>query len=115
MMRFFAGVLAYLIGVSVLISIAVTGLMALQSPVDRTPVAGRAVAASNKEHPVDRVKPVVSAQKKTQSDRKNKAVHTAHKRMPAPPNTVVGRDTAYGYAEEPRRRIDPNLFFVFGR
>ena len=113
-MRFFAGLLAYIVGVAVLLSIAGAGLVALQSPVDRTVVAPKALDASNKERPVHQVKPAVSAQKKTQPDRKGKAVHTAHKRLPAPPPTV-GSDIAYGYAEEPRRRIDPNLFFNFGR
>jgi len=115
LMRFFAGLLAYLVGASVLISIAVAGYLALLSPADRTPAEPVTLAASNKERPVDQVKPVVSVQKKTQSDRKNKVVHTAHKRVHAPPNTVVGGDAAYGYAEETHRRIDPNLFFVFGR
>jgi len=107
--RFFAGLLAYLVGVSVLISIAIVGFMALQSPVDRTPAAPVALAASNKERLVSQTKSVVSAQKKTQPNRKSKMVHTAHKRLPAPPPTVGG-DVAYGYAAEPRRRIDPNMF-----
>lgn len=113
-MRFFAGLLAYLVGIAVLLSIAGAGLMALQSPVNRTVVAPKALDAANKERPVDQVKPAVSAQKKTLPDRKGKAVHTAHKRLPAPPPTI-GSDFAYGYAEEPRRRTDPNPLFIFGR
>lgn len=108
-MRFFAGLLAYRVGVSAFISIAIVGVMALKSPVDRTPAAPKALAASNKERPVDQ-----AAQKKTKSDRKSKVVHTTHKRMHASPNTAVGGD-AYGYAEAPRYRVDPNLFFTFGR
>jgi hypothetical protein len=30
------------------------------------------------------------------------------------PTIAAGHD-AYGYAEAPRRRIDPNLFYIFGR
>ena len=113
-MRFFAGLLAYFVGVSALISIAVVGLMALQSRVDKTPAAPVALAASNNERLVGQAKAALATQKKTQPDRKGKAVHTAHKRLPAPPATV-GSDVTYGFAQEPRRRIDPNLFFFFGR
>jgi hypothetical protein len=35
-MRFFAGLLAYLVGVSAVISIGNVGLMALQPPIERT-------------------------------------------------------------------------------
>ena len=38
-MRGFAGLLAYLVGVSAIISIGIVGLMALQSPIERTPSA----------------------------------------------------------------------------
>ena len=114
-MRFLASLLAYLVGVSMLISIAIVGFMALQSPVDRTPAAPATLAApNNNDRLVGQAKPVESVQKKTQPDRKSKVVHTAHKRLPAPPATV-GSDVAYGFAAEPRRRIDPNLFFFFGR
>jgi|SRR5262245_17355128 len=112
-MRFFAGLLAYLVGISALISIAIVGVMTLKSPVDRTSAAPVALAAPN-ERIVGQGKPVSATQKKTQPDRKGKAVHTAHKRLPAPP-PIIGSDIAYGYAAEPRRRIDPNLFFTFGR
>ena len=54
-MRFFAGLLAYLVGVAVLLSIAGAGLVALQAPVDRTVVAPKALDASNKERPVAQV------------------------------------------------------------
>jgi hypothetical protein len=36
LMRFFAGLLAYLVGVSAVISIGIVGLMALQPPIERT-------------------------------------------------------------------------------
>jgi hypothetical protein len=68
-MRFFAGLLAYFVGVSALVSIAVVGLMALQSGVDRTPAAPVALAASNNERLVGQAKAALATQKKTQPDR----------------------------------------------
>ena len=112
-MRFVASLLAYLVGVSVLISIGIVGFMILQSPNDRTRAAPVAPTAPNIERPVSPTKPEMTAQKKTQFNRKNKIARTAHKQMHPLP-TTDGSD-AYGYAEAPRYRIDPNTFFIFGR
>lgn len=118
-MRFFAALLGYLIGVSAVISIGIVGLMALQ-PATRTPSAP-IVAAAQKERLAKPVKQTIN--KKAQPDQGHKVVQvTGKKARPNPkhnrptheaPTTVVGQN-AYGYAQEPRR-IDPNLFSIFGR
>jgi hypothetical protein len=113
-MRFFAGLLAYVVGVSVLISIGIVGFMAVQSPTDRTRAPPTASTTSNNERVVSPAKSEMTAQKKTPPERKNKVARTVHKRMHSLPATVGGGD-AYGYAEAPRYRIDPNMFFIFGR
>ena len=49
LMRGFAGLLAYLVGVSAIISIGVVGLTALQSPTERTPSTPTVAAASHRD------------------------------------------------------------------
>src|SRR6476469_7532279 len=110
-MRFLFGLLAYVVGVSVVIGIGIVGLMALQSPGQQTPTTSMASTASKSEHLVT---PALPAQKKTPPDKKDKVAHVNHKRIYPVPNTVGGGE-AYGYAEEPRHRIDPNFLFIFGR
>ena len=110
-MRSFAGLLAYLVGVSAIISIGVLGLMALQSA-NRTPSAP-IVAAAQKERLAKPVKQTIVDQKKARPDQKHKMVHVTPKRTHEAPTIDAGRN-AYGYAQEPRR-IDPNLFSLFGR
>jgi hypothetical protein len=45
---------------------------------------------------------------------KNKTVHITSKQTREAPTIGAGHE-AYGYASEaPRRRIDPNLFSIFG-
>jgi hypothetical protein len=112
-MRFFAGLLAYLVGVSVVIGIGIVGLMALQSP-SATPTASMASTASNRERVISPAKPALPAQRQTVPDKKDKTLNVAHKRMHPVPRTV-GENGAYGYAEEARHRVDPNFFFIFGR
>jgi threonine dehydrogenase-like Zn-dependent dehydrogenase len=109
-MRSFAGLLAYLVGVSAVISIGVVGLMALQSA-NRTPSAP-IVAAAQKERLAKPVKQTIVDQKKARFDQKHKMVHVNHK-QPREAATIAAGD-AYGYAQEPRR-INPNLFPLFGR
>jgi hypothetical protein len=125
-MRFLAGLLAYLVGISAVISIGIVGLMALQSPIEPTPSAP-IVAATQKGRPVKPAKQVTVDDKKAQPGQKHKVVQvTGKKARPNPkhnmvqdtktheaPSTVAGHN-AYGYVEEPRR-IDPNLFPFFGR
>jgi hypothetical protein len=111
-MRFFAVLLAYLVGVSAVISIGIVGLMALQSPIERTPSAPT-VAAAQKERLAKPTKQTIVDDKKPQPNQKHKMVQKTHKPTHEAPTTVAGQN-AYGYAEEPRR-IDSNLFSIFGR
>jgi hypothetical protein len=111
-MRGFAGLLAYLVGVSAIISIGIAALMALQSPGAQTPSAPIASAASHNENPATPTKQTIAAQKKARPDHKHKIVHVPRERTHEPPST---NEASYGYAQEPRRRIDPNLFSIFGR
>jgi threonine dehydrogenase-like Zn-dependent dehydrogenase len=109
-MRGFAVLLVYLGGLSAIISIGVVGLMALQSA-NRTPSAP-IVAAAQKERLAKPVKQTIVDQKKARPDQKHKMVHVTPKRTHEAPTIAAG--DAYGYAQEPRR-IDPNLFPLFGR
>jgi hypothetical protein len=111
-MRFFLGLLAYVIGISVVISSAIIGLMTLQLPVERAPSAPTASTASQDEHLARPIKQIAVAQKKVRPDRKKKMMHVSRKPRHEAPTTNAA---SYGYAEEPRRRIDPNLFSIFGR
>ncbi|MGB6351091.1 MAG: hypothetical protein WBG10_13790 [Pseudolabrys sp.] len=110
-MRFLFGLLAYFVGVSIVIGIGIVGLMALQSPAQLTPTTSMGSTASNNER---LTKPTLPAQKKAPPDKKEKTVHASHKPIHPVPGAVEGSE-AYGYAEEPRRRINPNFLFIFGR
>jgi hypothetical protein len=70
-----------------------------------------ASTASNTER---LVKPALRAQKKAPPDKKDKSVYVSHKPINPVSSTVEGGE-AYGYAEEPRHRINPNFLFIFGR
>jgi len=112
-MRFFAGLLAYLVGVLAIVSIGIIGLMALRLPVERTPSTPITAAASHVE-PAKPVKQTLVARKNVRPRQKNKTVHITSKRTREAPTIGAGHE-AYGYASEaPRRRIDPNLFSIFG-
>ena len=129
LMRFFAGLLAYLVGLSAVISIGIAGLMALQAPTEQTSSAPTVAGASHKERLVKPVKQTIVDDKKAQPDQERKMVQVTgkkprlhpkhnmvedtHKPTPEAPTIGAGRN-AYGYAEDPRR-IDPNLFLFFGR
>jgi hypothetical protein len=69
-MRFFAGLLAYLVGASAVISIGIIGLMALQSA-NSTPSAPIA-AAAQKERVARPAKQAFVRTKKAQPDQKHK-------------------------------------------
>jgi hypothetical protein len=112
LVRGFAGLLAYLVGVSAIISIGVAGLMALQSSIDRTPSAPTVAVESHAERLSKPVKQTIVGQKKARPDQKHKMVHVTPKRTHEAPTVAPG--DAYGYAQEPRR-IDSNLFPIFGR
>ena len=109
-MRGFAGLLAYLVGLSAIISIGVLGLMALQSD-NRTP-SPPIVAAAQKERVAKPVKQTIVDQKKARPNQKHQTVHITRKQPREAPTIAAG--DAYGYAQEPRR-IDQNLFPIFGR
>ena len=111
-MRGFAGLLAYLVGISAIISIGVLGLMALQSSVERTVSAPKVAVESPKERLSKPVKQTAVDHKKTAPEQKHKIAHVTHKRTNEAP--TVAADDAYGYAPEPRR-TDPNPFLFFGR
>ena len=109
-MRGFASLLAYFVGVSAIISIGIAGLMALQSPVERTPSAP--TVESHTERPAKPIKQTIVAQKTARPNQKHKIVHVTPKRTHEAPAIAAG--DAYGYAQEPRR-LNSNLFPIFGR
>ena len=111
-MRGFAGLLAYLAGISAIVGIGIVGLMALQSPTGRTSSSAAVAAASHTESLAKPVKRSVDDKKTAHRNQKHKKVHATRKQLEAP-SIDAGRN-AYGYAEEPRR-IDPNRFLFFGR
>lgn len=111
-MRAFISLLAYLVGVSAIISIGVVGLMALQSPTEPKPSAPIVAAESHKERLAKPVKRTVVDHKKASHEQKHKTAHVARKRPHEAPTMVEGE--AYGYAPEPNR-IDSHPFLFFGR
>jgi hypothetical protein len=110
-MRGFVGLLAYLVGISAVISIGIVGLMALQSSIERTPSALIAAAASHNGRLAKPVQQTIVGQEKARPDQKHKMVHVARKGTHEAPTIVAGHKA---YAEEPRR-IDWQLFPIFGR
>lgn len=111
-MRGFAGLLAYLVGVSAIVSVGIAGLMALQSPTEPKPSVPIVAAESHKVRLAKPVKQTIVDQKKASPEQKHKIAHVTHKRPHEAP--TVAADDAYGYAPEPRR-LDLNLFPFFGR
>lgn len=112
LVRGFASLLAYLVGVSAIVSIGVAGLMALQSPIERTPSAAAVAVESHAERLATPVKQTTVAQKKARPDQKHTLVRVTPKRTHEAPTTPAG--DAYGYAQEPRR-LDWSPFPIFGR
>ena len=109
LMRGFAGLLAYLAGVSAIFGIGIVGLMALHSPTGRTPSSPPVAAAEPLAKPAKRP---LDDKKTAHRNQTHKKVHVTRKQHEAP-SIDAGRN-AYGYAEE-LRRIDPNRFLFFGR
>jgi hypothetical protein len=98
---------------SVLVSIGIAGIMALRSPpAVRAPAEPGNSAALNSERSASVPKNIATEQTKPHLARKDKTAHVARKRTPA---VNPSANETYGYAEEPRRRIYPNPFFVFPR
>jgi hypothetical protein len=113
-MRGFAYFLAYIIGVSAVISLFMISLMALESSIQQTPSAPVIAVTSNKQ-PLDTVvKQTNVSHKQERTNQKHKTARVIHKRTRDVPTAAEGHE-AYGYAVEPRRRIDPNLFSIFGQ
>ena len=110
LMRGFAGLLAYLAGISAIVGIGIVGLMALQAPTERAPSSPPVAATESLAKPVKRP---VDDKKTAHRNQKHKKEHVTRKQPHEAPFTDAGRN-AYGYAEEPRR-IDPNRFLFFGR
>ena len=79
-MRGFAVLLAYVVGLSAVIGVGITGLMALQSSTNPTPSAASVVAASQKERLAKPIKQAPVAQKDAQPRQKHKATHVVRKR-----------------------------------
>src|SRR5262245_4912428 len=79
LMRFFAGLLAYLVGILVVISIGIIGLMALQSSNERTSSAPTGSVALHKESLAKPVKQPINGEKTTRPDRKKKTVRVTRK------------------------------------
>ncbi len=111
-MRGFAGLLAYLVGVSAIISVGIAGLMALQSPIERKPSAPTIVVESQTERLAKPIKQTSVARKKAHVDRNHKVVHVLRERTHEAPTEAASE--VYGYAQEPRY-LDPNPFPFFGR
>jgi hypothetical protein len=110
-MRGFTGLLAYLVGVSAIVSVGIAGLMALQSSIEPTPSASSIAAESHKEPLTKPVKRTTVDEKKASPEQKHKIARVTHKHPHEAPTAAA--DDAYGYAPEPRR-INPNLFPLFG-
>ncbi len=112
-MRGFAGLLAYIVGVSVIISIGVAGLMALQSPIKSVPPKPTVAVESRTERLAKPAKQTIIAKKKPRPDQKQKMVHVSPKRTHETP--TISESDSYGYAQEEPHRIDSNPFSFFGR
>ena len=118
-MRGFAGLLAYVVGLSAMISIGIVGLMAMQSPIERTSSAPTVAVELHKERLAKPAKQTIVGQKKTRSNHEHQTVqkhqtlvHVTPKQSHEAPTIPAG--DAYGYAQEPRR-LDRSLFPIFGR
>ena len=78
-MRGFAGLLVYLVGVSAVFSIGIVGLMALQSPAERTPSSPPVAAASHTESLAKPVKRPIDDKKTAHRNQKHKKEHVTRK------------------------------------
>src|SRR6516165_555240 len=106
LMRGFAVLLAYVVGLSAVFSIGIMGLMALKPSTNSTPSAA---IASHKER-LAPIKQTTTMQKDAQPIQKRKTVQTRRRKEEAP--TMAPWGNAYGYAQEPRRSYQyPSFFF----
>jgi|SRR5215831_1758283 len=108
-MRGIAVLLAYLVGLSALVSVGVVGVMALHSSTKSMQSAQPVAAASQKARLAKPAKQAVP-QKETQTQ-KRKVAHVTRKRKEEAPMFSSGFD-AYGFAPQPRRFYQyPTQFF----
>lgn len=111
-MRGFAYFLAYVVGVSAVISIFIVSLMALGSSIQQTPSAPILAGTLNRPPVVPAVKQGKVSHKKEHTQQKYRTTRLVHERTREP--TAVDGHEAYGYAVEPRH-MDRNLFSIFGQ
>ena len=92
-MRGFASLLAYLVGISAVISAGLIGLMVLQSANEQTPSAAIfAAATSHKERLAKPVKQTIVAHKKARLNRKYKMVRGTGKPTHEAPIIFAGHE-----------------------
>jgi len=113
LMRAVAVLLAYVVGLSAVVGVGITGLMALRSSTNPTPSAASVVAASQKERVAKPIKQTTVAQKEVQPSPKRKVTHVARKQKEDAPTFSSGW-SAYGYVPE-SRRFNQYPSFFFGR
>lgn len=109
-MRGFAVLLAYLVGLSALVSVGVVGVMALKSMPSVQPVA----AAPQKERLAKPAKQAAAAPQKEAQPQKRKMAHVTRKRKEEAPTMDPSGFNAYGYAPASRRMYQYPFQF-FGR
>jgi hypothetical protein len=110
-MRGIAVLLAYLVGLSALLSVGVIGVMAFHSSTKPIPPAQPVVTSSQKERLAKPAKQTTTVTQKEARPQKRKVAHVNRKRKEEMPMVSSGFD-AYGYAQEPRRFYQyPNQFF----
>jgi hypothetical protein len=111
LVRGFAALLAYVVGLSAMIGVGAIGMMALQSPPSDAP----AVAASHKERPAKPVKQTTAAQTNAQPSPKRKVALVTRKRKENEgASPISSAFSTYGYAQEPHRFYQYPVQF-FGR
>jgi hypothetical protein len=111
-LRGIAVLLAYLVGLSALVSVGVVGVMALHSSTKSMPSALSVSAALQKDRLAKSAKQAATIpQKETKPPQKRKVAHATHKRKEQAPTSSSGFD-AFGFAPKPRRFYQyPTQFF----
>ena len=110
-MRGIAVLLAYLVGLSAVLSVGVVGVMAINSSTKSMASTQPAPAAPQKERLAKPDKQATTVAQKEAQPQKRKVAHVNRKRKEEPLTPSSGFD-AYGYAQEPRRFYQyPSPFF----
>jgi hypothetical protein len=84
------------------------------APLERTSSAPTVAVESHKERLAKPIKQTTVGQKKTHSNHEHQTVQKHQTVRVTGKQPTIAAGDAYGYAQEPRR-IDPNLFLIFGR